>query len=381
MELPVYRSTFTQIMMTNYPIFIVGYLHSGTTLLRNIFKDHPAIFTGDGETRFFDYLPMIRRNFPDLADDQILRDYLFYLVRIIRTNYGKVHIEQDGASSVSFADFGLSQAASDTLFTAAQAQRHHAKLFALVSDALCVANGKTRWLEKTPTHLFHIEAILQAVPTARFVAIVRDPRDVLASKRSRQAEEWVEQATVARRDVKKIQAGFDPLWDALAWRAAVNAVQAAQVQHPEQVLAIRYEDLVTDQAATVKRICTFVDLPYSAEMLDVVWANSTTQQQGRRGMSAASVGKWQKKLTPAMVALAQMVAKKEMQTLRYPLASIPWSARLAMPLLIGRSGYEFFERLGRRWRVGGFSFVRNVLENYWIRLLNVSGRTVAVPKK
>jgi omega-hydroxy-beta-dihydromenaquinone-9 sulfotransferase len=367
--------------MTDYPIFIVGYLHSGTTLLRNIFKDHPAIFTGGGETRFFDYLPMIRRNFSDLTDDQILNDYLLYLARIIRTNYGKVHIERMVKCAPSFAEFGLSKAASDALFTAAQAQRHHAKLFALVADALCVANGKTRWLEKTPTHLFHIDAILEAVPTARFVAIVRDPRDVLASKRSRQVAEWIEQTNAARREAKKIQAGFDPLWDALAWRSAVNAVQAAQVQHPEQVLAIRYEDLVTDQAATIKRICAFVDLPYNAEMLDVAWTNSTTQQQGQRGISAASVGKWQKKLTPAMVTLAQTVAKKEMQYLHYQLAPTTWSARLMMPLLLGRSGYEFFERLGRRWRMGGFSFVRNVLENYWIRFTNMSGSAQRVQKK
>lgn len=358
--------------MTNYPIFIVGYLHSGTTLLRNIFKDHPAIFTGDGETRFFDYLPMIRRNFPDLQNDQRLRDYLLYLARIIRTNYGKVHIERDVEGFASFAEFGLDQTESDALFVAAQADRDHANLFGLVSNALCVANGKTRWLEKTPTHLFHIDTILQAVPDARFVAIVRDPRDVLASKRSRQAEEWVQQSNTARRDVKKIQAGFDPLWDALAWRSAVNAVQAAQAKHPAHVLSIRYEDLVTEQEATVRRICDFVELPFSTDLLDVVWANSTTQQQGSRGMSAASVGKWRKKLSPAMVALAQAVAHKEMAQLHYEPVPIPLGARLTMPFLIGRSGYEFFERLARRWRVGGFSFVRNVLENYWIRFTNVS---------
>lgn len=357
--------------MANYPIFIVGYLHSGTTLLRNVFKDHPAIFTGEGETRFFDYLPMIRQNFPDLTDDQTLRDYLLYLARIIRTNYGKVHIERDAENFASFAEFGLSQVAYDALLTAAQAQRNHAQLFGLVSDALCAANGKARWLEKTPTHLFHIDTIIQAVPNARFVAIVRDPRDVLASKRSRQAEEWVQQTNAARRDVKKIQAGFDPLWDALAWRSSVNAVQTAQAKYPGQVFSIRYEDLVTDQEATVRQICTFVDLPFSDKLLDVAWTNSTTQRQGSRGMSAASVGKWQQKLTPAMVALAQVVAKQEMQSLHYQLVPIPWSARLSMPLLIGRSGYEFFERLGRRWRIGGFRFVRNVLQNYWIRFTNI----------
>lgn len=358
--------------MTNYPIFIVGYLHSGTTLLRNIFKDHPAIFTGDGETRFFDYLPMIRRNFPDLQDDQTLRDYLLYLARLIRTNYGKVHIERDVQSFASLSQFGLGQAEIDALFAAAQRERDHGKLFGLVSDALCGANGKARWLEKTPTHLFHIDTILAAVPNARFVAIVRDPRDVLASKRSRQAEEWVQQSNAERRDVKKIQAGFDPLWDALAWRSAVNAVQAAQAKYPDHVLSIRYEDLVTAQEATVRRISDFIELPFSADLLDVVWANSTTQQQGSRGMSAASVGKWQKKLSPAMVALAQAVVHKEMRQLHYEPVAVPLTARMAMPFLLGRSGYEFFERLGRRWRVGGFAFVRNVLENYWIRFTNVS---------
>ena len=357
--------------MSNCPIFIVGYLHSGTTLLRNIFQDHPDIFTGEGETRFFYYLPTIRRNFPDLTDDQTLHDYLFYLARLIRTNYGKVHIERDTKGLSSFQTLGFSQTEIDALYHAASEQRDHAKLFGLVSDALCIHYDKERWLEKTPTHLFHIDAILEATPNARFIAIVRDPRDVLSSKRSRQQEEWINQTNVDRRAVKKIQAGFDPLWDTLAWKSAVRAVSTAETKHPGRILSIRYLDLVTEPEATVRSLCDFLELDYYDTMLDVGWVNSTTRSRQNRGIGTASVGKWQKNLTPEMVALCQAIARREMKMLDFPLTPIALSTQLKMPLLLGRSGYEFFERLGRRWRIGGFGFVRNVLENYWLRFVNV----------
>ncbi|HRW11380.1 MAG TPA: sulfotransferase [Caldilineaceae bacterium] len=363
--------------MADFPIFIVGYLHSGTTLLRNIFQDHPDIFTGEGETRFFDYLPMIRRNFPDLQEEQSLHNYLLYLAQLIRTNFGKVHIEQNSEGVASFSALGFSERDCETLFATARGMRDHAQLFGLVSDQLCRIHGKRRWLEKTPTHLFHINTILAAVPNAHFIAITRDPRDVLASKRSRQQQEWIEQGNAARRSVKQIQAGFDPLWDTLAWKAAVNAVVSAESVDPERVMNIRYEDLVSDPETTVRRICQFLQLEYQETMLDVAWTNSTTQSQGQRGIGTESIGKWRRHLTPAMVALCQFVARKEMKKFHYAPVAVGVFAQVKAPLLLGRSFYEFFERLWRRWRVGGLSFVRNVLVNYWLRFINIKQNRVA----
>ena len=355
------------------PIFVVGYMHSGTTLLQNILKAEPTIFASQGETRFFDYLPLIQRKFPNLQDEQTLRNFVVHVAKLVQTNYGTVNVPAKLGNRKTLEDFGLTQAVIDELLVAAAQLRDHARIFPLVYDRLTAAAGKTRWLEKTPDHLFHIEAILRVAPTARFVELVRDPRDILASKRSRHTKEWTNRFADEENHFTSLSTGFDPCWDTLAWKSAIRAVDQAKAQHPESILRVRYEDLVSDPVTVVQRICAFLGITYRDAMLDVGWINTTTQAvQGSRGISAASTGKWKQQLTPEMVALCQLLAKRELQAMHYNFTTVTLATRLKMPLLIGRSGMEFFERLARRWRMGGFDYVRNVLNKYWIRLDNVS---------
>jgi hypothetical protein len=45
------------------PFFVVGYMHSGTTMLIRMLERHSAVYAGRGETKFFDFLPVTRRHF------------------------------------------------------------------------------------------------------------------------------------------------------------------------------------------------------------------------------------------------------------------------------------------------------------------------------
>lgn len=48
------------------PIFIVGYMHSGTTLLHSILRANPAVYRAAYETKYFEYAPTVRHAYPDL---------------------------------------------------------------------------------------------------------------------------------------------------------------------------------------------------------------------------------------------------------------------------------------------------------------------------
>lgn len=362
----------TQILPSPHsPIFVVGYMHSGTTLLQNILSAHPAIFAGQGESRFFDYLPVIKRKFPNLHNDQTLRNYVIYLAQVIRAGYGKVNYES-APDGTTFAEYGFTQADIETLLVQAAQSRNYIAIFGLIFDYFAKVQAKDRWLEKTPDHLFHVETILRHLPDARFVELVRDPRDILASKHARQAEEWV-QRNRARESAARLRAGYDPLWDAFAWKSAIRATDRARQKRPGQIIRLRYEDLVQEPEREVQRICTFLHLPFLPTMLDVAWTNSTVEStSSRRGISGASIGKWQKWLRPEEVALCQQIAQREMLDNDYTPMFFSPLTQLKGAMLVGRSGVEFFERLYRRWRLGGVSYLRNVLNKYWIRLVNVS---------
>ena len=109
--------------------------------------------------------------------------------------------------------------------------------------------GKSRWGDKTPVHCLYMDRIEAVLPEAYFIHIVRDGRDVCLSLRRM----W-----------------FSPGWEvetqARYWCDFVSAARShgARSRH---YLEARYEDLVTDPAAVLRRICELIELPFVDSML------------------------------------------------------------------------------------------------------------------
>ena len=58
-------------------------------------------------------------------------------------------------------------------------------------------------------------------------------------------------------------------------RAASGAASKPSWRHPEQVLTLRYEDLVADPEARVQEVCDHLDLGYNSEMLAIERSDPT----------------------------------------------------------------------------------------------------------
>jgi hypothetical protein len=347
------------------PIFVTGYMHSGTSLLRHILMGNPSIFTGQGETRFFYSLPHIRREFPDLQDDKFLRDYVVYLIGLALTSYSKMHPEN--RSAISLAAFGITDAHVEAIVEEARAIREYIPLFRVIHDSLTRIFGKKRWLEKTPNNQYFVDDILKAIPEAQFLELVRDPRDILASKKMRSSKDPLDRPGInPERPIRESPAS-DPVWDTLGWKSAVCAGNEAKHRHPHSIYRVRYEDLVTHPEEEASRICSFLGLEFNVEMLDVPWSNATSRSKDR-GIGTGAVGKWQRALAPEAVVQCQWLAKRQMDELGYTRAPLPLTARAKALFLIGGSGWQFVQRLYNRSRRAGFGYVRQVLHDYWRRL-------------
>jgi hypothetical protein len=212
-------------------------------------------------------------------------------------------------------------------------------------------SGKRCWLDKLPGFVSQTGQILEAFPQARLIELVRDGRDILVSKKKRLAR----------------GGAYDPLWDTLAWKSAVRAGDEARRRFPQQVRRVRYEDLTAAAPATIEGLCAWLGLRYTDDLLNVGWINTTSAKAKEAGIGTAAVGKWQRDLTPAELSLSQRVAAREFAANDYRLAPVGWRAQAAAPLLLARSGLEFFGRLADRWRTGGTGYARNVLGNYFAR--------------
>jgi sulfotransferase family protein len=110
-------------------------------------------------------------------------------------------------------------------------------------------SGKPRWGDKTPNNIERMAPISLIIPEARFVHIIRDGRDVALSLRDKIFSPGRDMSTLARFWMERI----------------TNARRDAEQDVP--YLEIRFEELVLEPEACLRRICDFIDLDYSSSML------------------------------------------------------------------------------------------------------------------
>ncbi len=337
---------------SNSPIFIVGYIHTGTSLLKTILKRNPDVWAVTGETHFFQDLAKIKREFPDLADAAVRRAYIVFLIKLAYLGNKRAMWHRD---EWALADFGLNDSQLEEILAAAAGVNEYEVLFGLVNDRLATLAGKSFWVEKTPEHVYYLGQLLRHLPDARVIELVRDPRATLASRKLRQTgDEWLDAKEEKESLAVDRQTNYDPLLDSMMWKEAVNAAREARRNRPQNIFTVRYEDLAGNPAETVERICRFAGLTYSDEMLEVGWVNSATQlkEQGemarpKAGVSTAAVEKWRKSLDADEIFLSQSVLKAEMRELGYAPAATSLGARMKAPLLFGGTAVNLARRMGR----------------------------------
>jgi hypothetical protein len=347
------------------PIFVVGYMHSGTTLLLNILKNHPGLYCAAAETKFFMHLGLVRRQLGEAgsADDAIL-EYCRHIV-----DHGVPFRTEDQAKlPIQAAPEGRWSHLSDVEI---------GRGFRGALDTISREAGKTRWVEKTPTHVFDVDVITTAIPDATFLEITRDPRDILASKKSRKDTAWSDRLPAERRARRRLDQSFDPLWDSLSWKSAIRAGAAGKRALPGRWARIRYEDLVADAEGVTRRVCNALELDFDPSLLDVsrgIPANFDERGSTDRGVATTSVGRWRDVLTSSELAVCRLACRREMDALGYPTEGVGGTLPAALGAIATRSLPEFVERTVARYRMGGTAYLREVTGGYVRRLRKLARR-------
>jgi hypothetical protein len=112
-------------------------------------------------------------------------------------------------------------------------------------DVEACLHGKSRWIEKTPSHIHQIQKLLSLRKGVMILLIVRDGRDVAWSIKEREGdigngiERWI-----------KDNGAGEPFWT-----------------HP-QVHVLRYEDLVSEPELTISNVTAFLGESFEPAMLD-----------------------------------------------------------------------------------------------------------------
>lgn len=201
--------------MVSEPVFLVGSERSGTTLLRLMLNFHPQI-TWLNEFEYAVDMIDATGSFP------ALEKYYAWLDthRIFRMSGMTID------HSLSYPE--------------------------LVNSFLCQRRARfSKPLIGATVHR-HFDRLLSIWPDARFIYIVRDPRDV---SRSCVIKGWA----------GNVWMGLQRWMDAEACWAQLSPQIPA-----DRKIEITYQDLVASNRETLERICTFIGVAYSPEMLDYV---------------------------------------------------------------------------------------------------------------
>lgn len=208
-------------------LFIGGVPRSGTTLLRNMVAAHPLLAVPD-ESYFIRnvHKELVRRGRPDDLE------LAWRLIREERF----------------FKQWGIGSDPVEAVL-AAHPPASYPDLIRALFAAHAAARGRPLSADKTPSSAYCFDWYAPRFPGSRFAHIVRDPREVCMSLA---VQPW-QRGGIA-------QAAQD--WVTIVRRARRNASALG-----DRYVEIRYEELVAEPAAVLRRLCTFAQIPFMDEML------------------------------------------------------------------------------------------------------------------
>ncbi len=199
------------------PTFLIGAQRSGTSWLQRLLAAHPRVVSGQESHLFSAYLaPMWQR---------------WQREETMRAEGGRT--------------IGLGCYLTREQFVAQLRQFAAAVLGGLYG----AKPGATLLLEKTPDHALHLPLIRTLFPDAPVIHLVRDGRDVVASLLAAGRQDWGRSWTppTARQAAAR-------------W---VHWLDAVRRDATPPFLQVRFEDLLADAPAVLRRVCDFLGLPLS----------------------------------------------------------------------------------------------------------------------
>jgi hypothetical protein len=265
-------------------VIVLGVRRSGTTLLRVMLDRNPALAVPD-ESYF---VPQLARRHRGTVDPAAFVDDLRRLPTLVEW-----------------------ELPPDVVARRLRPGMTTGEAIAAVFEAYASERGKPRWGDKTPLYMQHLPRLERLFPDALFVHLVRDGRDAALSYLSVppgvMTEGWGHPRDAA---------GF-----ACQWATEVRAARELGGHVGQQrYLELRYEAVVADPAAELRRACAFAGLEYDDGMLGYVGQTDAVRkvhQQRLNEPPRAGVRNWRTEMQAEDRAAFESVAGGLLDELGY----------------------------------------------------------------
>lgn len=256
------------------PLFIVGMSRSGTKLLRDLLNQHSRVGIPRVETQF---LPRAieRLGLRPQFDDEDLS----VLQEIVEESPFYWNVKKRAR------DFEAGRLLSEL-----EVRSWITVTRRLIKGSLPGDKAVRIWGDKTPAYLAHLRLLHRAYPSARFIHLVRDPRDRSLSVR----RTW----------------GKDILRAAARWKKNVTRAHRFAENHAEvDLLELRYEDLLQTPEESMREVCEFLSVSFEKTMLSLDSApEEHGDASGETEIVQDNIGKYRSGLTAEEVRRIEEIA-------------------------------------------------------------------------
>lgn len=300
------------------PVFIVGAPRSGTTLLQYMLRSHPSLSLPTGESHFI--IPYYRDagHYENLASPQALNTLLADMRRrnaeFIETDLHGIDFDEDKLGRIFFEE----------------GHRNVREVLTALFQRNAEGEGKQRWGDKTPYYILHLSKLLHWWPDAQIIHVVRDGRDVALSLFARQHDFGV----------------YNTYFAAKYWEHYVEVGHETGRQLPvSQYLEIRYEDLIRAPHETLQKICAYLGIIFSENVVDFrksSMAGKTPLLQ--QPIQAGNAEKWRTEMNPAQIRIFEGAVGPTLERFHYPLTTP--AVRHPLPL---RAAWRWHNQLTKHW--------------------------------
>ena len=271
------------------PIFVVGASRSGTTLLYSILCSSGEFPHYEAETHLLDICQI---KYGDIKKDKNYNRFINDWIQskpFFRSGLEPVEFkrksEENRSSYVDFMKFFMA--------------------------SLAKKQGKKRWAEQTPGHLFHMGILSKAFPKAKFIHVIRDGRDVALSKRK---VGWI--GTRSSDPIKQL------IYAAIDWKMAIRYGQSYAKKLGDNYLEICYEDIICNLDGVLKTVGNFAEIKIDKEQIKSSSIGSlrkgnTAFDERMGGISSEGMDRWKRILTEKEIYVLNLVIGDTLVNLGY----------------------------------------------------------------
>lgn len=321
-----------------HPIFICGHRRSGTTLFLSLLDNNTKYLCYPTETGFFYAVYPIC--FKDKNEKNLLKQIKNFPLKNL-SEHIKINYNLQSRPILPFKMQKLARLIEKKY------KQSKTKSPAMVLKVFMHCFWKTYkfpkhpkgWIEKTTSSEIYALEMLKWFPNAKFIHIIRDPRDNWASIKSG----WHTRFKYFNENISRlIQSCIE------RGRLGLDlALYNLSIIGKKQYLIVRYEDLVAQPKTTMKKVAKFLKIKFNLNLLSPTclghpWYGNNYQGTKFREIAKRKKNNWKKSVTSNETALIEFYFLDLMKKFNY--RSITTETERAMAALKHYKWYNYAQK-------------------------------------